>query len=324
MGILLVAMAAAGNIYVAGNTTVYLGQDGGSNAGQTDIFVHKYAANDPFGDPVWKMQIGTTSYDEAKDIVVDSSGNDYIAALTHGDLYEPKTGRWDLVLVKYDTNQDPNLGLVWFHQYGDVPSNDYIPVSMTLDASESFIYIVGKQDNGSHQMYKYTNDALGTPVYEHSGVSGGYFNDIKVDASGNIYTASHTSWDGGDAYLKKLDTNAVLQWTKTLAGAAGASDFGSGVVLDEANSFVFLTGHTNGEIDSDGSPLNQGSYDAFIAKYDLNDPGNDPLWVEQYGTSGWEQSAKIMMGSTLIKYIAGDTAGELMLMKAAECNSQGL
>jgi hypothetical protein len=64
--------------------------------------------------------------------------------------------------------------------------------------------------------------------------------------------------------------------------------------------------------------------DVFIAKYDLNDPGNDPLWVEQYGTAGYDRGRKILMGSNLIICIAGDMDGEIILMKAAECDSVGL
>ena len=89
---------SSGNIYVTGETEG--GLDGNTNAGSSDIFLMKYNA---VGVKQWTRQIGTTRYEYAKGITIDSSGNIYITGVTYGGLDgNTNAGGNDIFLMKYN------------------------------------------------------------------------------------------------------------------------------------------------------------------------------------------------------------------------------
>ena len=96
---------SSGNVYVTGHT--WGGLDGNTNAGSSDLFVVKY---DSDGIKQWTQQLGTYTYDEARGISTDLSGNAYVTGYTQGDLdgntHTGGKGMYsgDLFVVKYDTN----------------------------------------------------------------------------------------------------------------------------------------------------------------------------------------------------------------------------
>ena len=69
-----VATDSSGNVYVAGQTLD--GLDGNSSAGSYDLFVVKYNSS---GTKQWTQQLGSSSFDEARGVATDSSGNVYVA-----------------------------------------------------------------------------------------------------------------------------------------------------------------------------------------------------------------------------------------------------
>ena len=95
----------SGNVYVTGYT--WGGLDGNTNVGSDDLFVVKY---DSDGIKQWTQQLGTYTYDEARGISTDLSGNAYVTGYTQGDLdgntHTGGKGMYsgDLFVVKYDTN----------------------------------------------------------------------------------------------------------------------------------------------------------------------------------------------------------------------------
>jgi hypothetical protein len=74
------AIDASENIYLTGSTN---GGLEGTNAGSYDFFILKYDAN---GTLVWKQQNGSSVYDSADGIAVDSSANVYLTGRTYGEL----------------------------------------------------------------------------------------------------------------------------------------------------------------------------------------------------------------------------------------------
>ncbi len=71
----------AGNIYLLGTTEGYLGQGGGSNAGETDVFLIKM---DPDGNELWRRQWGTSLTETSSQLAVDSQGNVVLVGNTYG------------------------------------------------------------------------------------------------------------------------------------------------------------------------------------------------------------------------------------------------
>ena len=124
-------MDSSSNIYVTGYTGG--GLDTNSNLGSDDIILVKYNSS---GTKLWTKQLGTSSADEGRGVMVDSSGNIYVTGLTQGALYGTNLGSYDIFLVKYNssgTNQ-------WTRQLSTSSGEEGHGV--TVDSSGN-IYVVG-------------------------------------------------------------------------------------------------------------------------------------------------------------------------------------
>ncbi|MFQ6129495.1 MAG: SBBP repeat-containing protein [Candidatus Hadarchaeaceae archaeon] len=92
-----VAFDASGNIYVAGLTSGALPEQ--SSLGGGDAFVRKY---DDSGSELWTKQFGSSDYDKAYDVAVDTSNNVYVVGQTYGALPgQTSSGGVDAFLVKF-------------------------------------------------------------------------------------------------------------------------------------------------------------------------------------------------------------------------------
>ena len=95
-----VTVDSSGNIYVTGYTTG--GLDGNTNSGGRDLFLVKYNSS---GVKQWTQQLGTSSGDSGRGVMVDSSNNIYVTGYTEGGLDgNTSSGERDLFLVKYNSS----------------------------------------------------------------------------------------------------------------------------------------------------------------------------------------------------------------------------
>lgn len=96
-----VAVDAAGNIYVIGETLTTLA--GEVAAGDTDVFIAKFDTN---GNRLWAHQLGSAYRDFGTAIAVDASGNALVAGTSYGQLplQPPQAGTSHYFIGKYDTN----------------------------------------------------------------------------------------------------------------------------------------------------------------------------------------------------------------------------
>lgn len=111
-----VAVGPSGYVYVTGYTSGDFA--GGGNIGAQDLILAKL---DPLtGAEVWKRQIGTTSNDDGRAIVIDEAGYIYVGGFTAGDLEATNAGESDLIVLKFD----PAAGeIIWQEQLG-TPDTD--------------------------------------------------------------------------------------------------------------------------------------------------------------------------------------------------------
>jgi predicted CxxxxCH...CXXCH cytochrome family protein len=83
----------------------------------------------------------------------------------------------------------------------------------------------------------------------------------------------------------------------------GSGDFGNGIAVDSGGN-IYLTGRTYGAWDG----TNQGTDDAFIAKYDTDGVNQ---WARQTGTSSWDSGNSIDVDTAGNVYVTGHATGQL-------------
>ncbi len=132
-----VSVDSSNNIYVTGDT--YGGLDGNINSGNSDIFLVKYNSS---GTKLWTQQLGSSGFDTAEGITLDSSNNIYISGYTTKGL-DGNTwlGVQDFFLVKYNSSGTKQ----WTQQSGS-NSGDY-GYGTAVDSSDN-IYITGSTSGG--------------------------------------------------------------------------------------------------------------------------------------------------------------------------------
>jgi len=266
----------------------------------------------------WLSQVGTSGYDYANSVAVDSAGNVYTTGRTSGSLGGVNTGLYDGFITKHDSNGN----LIWKQQLGTVgydTSN-----SIALDSAGN-IYINGwtdgsfdgttadrdafiaKYDNNGNKLWVQEFGSSPDPTNPNAGYdfsNGG----MTVGSNGSLYIVGSTYGSLGattageaDAFVTKYDSNGNWQWAKQLGTAAW--DEAKGVAVDNAGN-VFITGHTKGNLAS--PTANQGDADAWVAKYDSS--GNQ-TWIKQLGTVTEDVANAVAVDNLGSVYISGSTRG---------------
>jgi len=317
-----IAADRLGGIYMAGLT---FGDLGSSNAGIDDAWLAKY---DNSGNQLWTKQLGTSEGDRAYNMNTDSAGNIYLTGTTKGILGTNSAGDWDAWIAKYDNNGNQ----LWIQQLGSA-TTDFSSSTATDNAGN--IYFTGatwgnlagsnagkwdawiaQYDSNGNQLWA---KQIGTPEEDHSYA-------IAVDNQGNAYLAGYTQGNlfapnagNWDAWIAKYDRNGNQIWAQQLG--TPSEDQAKGIATDSQGN-IYLTGWTEGAMSE-----NQGSFDAWIAKYD---PNGNQLWMQQLGSAGSEGALDLTIDSEDRIYLTGNTWGDLASPNAgnndawaAEYNSDG-
>jgi outer membrane protein assembly factor BamB len=151
------AVAASGHIYVAGDVSGTLPDQGGGIVGGG--YVRKYNSN---GTKLWTRQFDA----EVNSVSVDGSGNIYVAGIAYRTLPgQSGAGREDAYVRKYDANGNQ----IWTRQFG----------TKRPDAAAA----VAAGNNGSVYVVGYTFGAF--PGQSNAGPGYGDAFLRKFDTSGN-------------------------------------------------------------------------------------------------------------------------------------------
>ncbi len=257
------------------------------------------ARYDEYGNNEWIREFGTSDSEKGNDVVSDASGNIYVIGNAGGDIF----------IAKYDTGGNQ----LWLNQYGIAGRSDKGNRAAVYNNN---IFIVGTSSLGNatnNDLILIKTSLEGTQQWIHQISSPGIFDDtgegISFDGNGNFYITGHTrgifdATNNGvtDVYIAKYDSDGNQVWIKQFGSAS--SDGGSDIAVDINSSAVYVTGSTYGNLDG----INQGLYDGFLAKYDLD--GNQ-LWVEQFGTSTYDYSNGVVTGPAGNIFITGYTYGTI-------------
>jgi hypothetical protein len=265
-----VAMDSSNNIYVTGSTSG--GLDGNTNSGSSDIFLVKYNSS---GTKQWTKQLGTSSGESGKGVIVDSSNNIYVTGSTLGGLDgNTSSGDYDLFVVKYDSSGTKQ----WTQQLGSSAWDEGHGVS--VDSLDN-IYVTGWTWGGLDGnttsgirdiiLVKYNSSGIKqwTKQLGTSSVDDG--KGLSIDASNNIYITGRTEGglDGNtplggyvDIFLVKYNSSGTKQWTKQF-GTSLYDENNGGIAVDSLDN-IFVTGETYGAFDGNS---NSGEQDIFLVKY---------------------------------------------------------
>lgn len=339
---------ADGNICLVGYFSGAVDFDPGAgtatltSTGLYDIFIAKYDAN---GNYLFAKSMGSTSNDYCNKLVLDASGNFYIAGYFRNTVdFDPGAGTVNLTsagaeeifFAKYDANGN----YVYAKSIGGTGID--FGLSLAIDASNN-LYLTGSfsgtadLDPGTgtanfsssvgydYDLFFAKYDASGNYVLAKA--IGGNGNDqgrnIALDASGNIYLAATFSqtvdFDPGagtanlvgsfsdDIAIAKYDASGNYVYAKQLTSSA--TDIVTDLVLD-ANGHVYITGYSQGDLDFDpGAGVVKvngiNSANIFFARYDAN--GN---YVNAKGLPGYNGRGTgiVLDGNDLI--ITGSVLGD--------------
>ncbi len=287
-----VAVDSSGNVFISGVTNGALdGQSKtSSSAAYNDFFVTKY---DSSGTKAWTRQLGVTSTNEtiSNGLVVDSSGNVFVAGYTQGAIdgqSEMGTGSAsDLFITKYDTSGTK----AWTRQFGVAGAYSTFQYGVALDSSGN-VLVSGITTGAMDGQSKISNssdwdsfvvkfDSSGTKLWNRQLGSAGayttYGKAVDVDSSGNIFVGGYTTGavDGQtktsdaskfDLVVTKFDSSGTKAWTRQL-GVTGANHTYLGGVVPDSSGNVIVGGFTAGAIDGQTKTSDATYMDSYLIKF---------------------------------------------------------
>lgn len=225
-----IGLDTSGNIYATGMITGY-------SSSQWDIFTLKL---DTAGNLIWTQRFNGTldTGDYAEDLVVTPAGDVYVTGYTNG----PNVSK-DLILLKYTTNG----ALAWSRQVAGAANASDRGQHLELDSHQNIVvagYITESFAYPSLLVTKY--DSTGSIIWDrrYNGADslGGWFEDMQLDAGGNIYfPGSIRDTSGGVSFaIHKFDSTGNLLWVTS-------HDYGNSwesakSVLIGADGYVYVTG----------------------------------------------------------------------------------
>lgn len=275
----------------------------GSQEGNSPTTVATYA---------WKIQTGTTGFDETTKTKVDGNGSIFVTGQTTGDLHgNVNSGFFDVFASKYDSQGNRQ----WTLQFGGAGS-DYA-TDMALDSNGN-IYVVGYTDGGiDGNAVSGLNDAfiakisssgsmlwirqLTTPL-DNKALG------VAVDSIGNSYITGYfyNAFDGSPpsalphAFAAKFDSLGQQLWFQQF-GTTG-TDIPHAIAVD-AQGNIFVAGDTTGSF---AGFTNLGYYDVFLAKLDST---GVPTWIKQIGSDSPDSQSGLVLDLAGNAYITGTTNG---------------
>lgn len=301
-GIWDIATDGEGNVYLVGTTR---GDLAASNPEiRFDVWVSKY---DSQGNQLWIQQFTETEASLRIDVAPD--GNTF--SLSGVNLGEPSG--WSVFVGSYDSSDGTPL---WFNEFGtDLTPDESYAVAVDNagnvfasgwtsgdlggeNAGEYDIWLGKFDDSGNQEWIQ----QLGSESFEFSW-------GIDTDSEGNAYVGGWTSGDLAaelngtyDSLLAKYDTNGNQVWIEQF-GSSGDDEITNIFVSED--DYLYVTGFTDGNLGGE----NNGSFDAFAAKYDRD--GNQ-IWLEQFGSSETEQAKSIAVDPLFdTVYVTGVTDSSL-------------
>ncbi len=252
-------------VYVSGYTDKDLGFDDALPVqGVIDAFLIKY---DSDGNKLWSKHWGsalqsTTAYG----LAADGSGNIYVGGSADWNVSGVGlNGSVDAYIRKFD----PSGAVTWTAQYGEADIAD------------------GAAGIGPDGISDIITQELATGIAVSSDGNSVYISITDVNLQQPASGVPAIMPLSTQASIRKINGSAAPYaqlWRSTVEGTPATPTFASSIVLDEANSSIYIAGDTAGQIGTSGAGTSTGIIDAYVAKY--TDGVGAPTSVFQRGAAG--------------------------------------
>ncbi len=275
--------------------------------GNNDCWVVKLDAK---GIIQWQKLLGSSASDVGYSVINTSDGGYAITGSAGGGngsftgaIFN--NGPTDAFLIKLDVSGN----IQWQKLYGGSLTDIGYSLGQTTDGgfviagasnSSNTGTLTGFVGNGGFDSYIIKTDASGNILWQKlaGGNANDLFNSMQVCSDGSlIFLGNSASSSTGtllgvsnngivgtnDSFILKLTSAGTLLWQKLLGGSS--EEYGNFVSQTADNGFLLISlSNSNGTGTLTGT-VNNGSYDAWIVKIDVN--GN-LLWQAVLGGSGYE------------------------------------
>lgn len=229
-----ISVDAMGNSVICGDfrsPSLTFGSTGLNNAGAGDFYVTKY---DSSGKVLWAKSAGGSSYDFAKSVAFDPTGNVMITGyftsptLKIGTTTLTNAGDADAFIAKMDANGDP----VWLKA------------------------IAGNKNEYGNGI---CTDGLGNI----------YFTGVTETAALTVGTDNLTNNGNYDILVVKYNASGNVEWSKLVGGTY--YEVANSIAADLSGNDVFITGDFASDKITFGnsSLIKNGGQDIFVAKLSL-------------------------------------------------------
>lgn len=274
---------ANNNVYATGSFNWSADFDPGTSTvtlntnGSSDAFILKLNSS---GEYSWAKNVGGSSGDLGRKIVVDNSGNVYSSGNFQGTA-----------------DFDPNSGTSNMTSNG---SQDVYVLRLSSTGTFDWVNQIG---GAGYELlgaiYLDENDNLYT--------SGNFEGTVDFDPGNGIQNITAIN-NENDMFLQKVSSNGTLLWIRTI-GAWGND--GIGVVSLGFDNDVYLTGYYDGSINVSTTngvvSLDSNGYSSmFLAR--LNASG-DFIWAKSMGGTAFNHGHSLSIQENFDVYIAGRFSG---------------
>jgi uncharacterized repeat protein (TIGR01451 family) len=253
-----------------------------TRAGDTDAFLVKI--NSAGSALLYATYLGGSGTDRGSGVVIDSSGNAYIAGFTSATDFPTENafqnsfgGSFDGFVAKVDTNASGAASLVFCSYLGG--TGDDKAYGLAIDSTGSNLYVGGQTSSNNFPLLNPAQPAFGgsfdgfiakvsttgTKIYATylGGTGDDRVTGIAVNPAGAAYVTGFTSSanfptvtplqlsnaGGFDLFVAKLDpAGSAFQYSTYLGGSANDSQMSTGTLTNpialDATSDVYITGYT--------------------------------------------------------------------------------
>lgn len=302
------------NLFMVGSSQGGLG--GPLQGINADAWIAKYDSN---GNQQWLQKITGTGEGQPSGsygIDIDAEGNVYVSGVV--DVPTPPDSVFPLSTDNFVAKYDNNGNQQWIVQQGKPGIFDFDEAYNSAVDPKGNLYSIGFTTSDfagtSAQLYdawisKYDNSGqrewirqIATPDYDWAW---GVDTDRKGAALVAGWTLGSLAGTAGnlgsyDAWLAKYDKNGNQKWVNQFGTSGDDEAFAVKVGVNN----IFVIGYTDSAFEGYN---NQGSFDAWVAKFDHK--GNQE-WVTQFGTAGTDQAYDIALSGDYV-YVTGITNGSL-------------